>query len=418
MPKPTLSKIFFAVALAGVSFASSQYAYSSEPQWLKDSTIKGFVSAYDWTSINHYFSPYDQYTFSVGGGLFLATPKYKGFRIAVEPMFQSGLGTHAKNPNLVSPTLGPSYSTMGQAYLQYADYGINAKVGYVELNDQPWAGSDIGYRILPITFQGVSLEYHPLNNLTFYSARIIKWRYNNQSIYNKETAYSFYLPDDRKDSSGFLDIGMRYKGPIVSNWLKTNSELWFYNFYQYARLYMAQSVNTLGTGNYKGLFGLQFMRSGKNNGFLGNVNSQLYGAEIGLKGSVWKAIIGYDFLPSHSNSFNYGGLATPYDTVTDSGPFFAQPVMSSTQDFGSGTAAGMKVDYYGIKNLFIQMRYTHLHMRTTPVYVNYNEYNLILSYNIPAVKGLNLTDIASYANEHPASNPNFYQNRLMLVYKF
>lgn len=416
--KPSLRKIVLVGSICGLGVAPL-CANAAEPQWLKDSTVKGFVSMYNWTSVNHYFSPYDQYTFSVGGGLFLGTPQYDGFSLAIEPMGQSGLGTHASNPNLVSPTLGPSFSTLGQAYIQYKKYGIDAKVGDMELNHTPWNGSDVGYRILPITFQGLSFDYSPGYGLKFYAARMYKWRYFNQEHYNRETAYSIYLPEDKKKSDGLLSIGLKYKGKIPGlKFVKTNSEIWFYNYYQYNRLYMAQSINTIGSGNYKGIFGVQFMHAGKNTGFLGNVNAQLYGAEAGVKNGFGKLLVAYDFLPAHPNSFNYGGLATPYDTITDSGPFFAQPVMSSTQDFGSGTAAGIKLDFYGIPHLFTQLRYTYLHMRTTAIYTNYNEYNLILSYKIPSVKGLSITDIGSYANEHPSEIANFYQNRLMVVYKF
>lgn len=392
---------------------------ASVPQWLQGSTVKGFVSMYDWTSINHYFSPYDQYTLSVGGGLFLETPRYDGFDLAIEPMGQSGLGTHASNSNLVSPTLGPSFTTLGQAYIQYKKYGLDAKVGDMELTNTPWNGSDNGYRILPITFQGVGVNYNPIKDLNFYFSRIYKWRYFNQEHYNRETAYSIYLPDDKMNSSGFLSVGLDYKGKVPGlNYINTNSELWFYNYYQYDRLYLAQSVNSIGDDAYKGIIGLQFMHAGKRDGYLGNVNAQLYGVEAGVKNSFAKVLVAYDFMPTHLNSFNYGGLATPYDTITDSGPIFAQPVMTSTQDLGSGTATGIKIDFYGIPHLFTQLRYTHLHMRTSPAFVNYNEYNLIISYNISYVKGLNISDIASYANEHPSHNPNFYQNRLMLVYNF
>jgi hypothetical protein len=392
---------------------------ASEPSWLKQADIKGFVSAYDWTSINHYFSPYDQYTLSVGGGLFLGTPYIDGFRAAIEPMGQSGLGTHASNPNLVSPTLGPSFSTLGQAFVQYKDYGLNARVGYMELNDQPWAASDVGYRILPITFEGVAVNYDVTKNLSLYATRIFRWRYFNQALYHRETAYSIYLPGDRKASSGFMSAGVKYKG-VVNKQLgwKTDSELWFYNFYQYARMYMAQSVNTFDVGAIKPILGIQFMHSGKQSGFLGNVNAQLYGVEAGAKNGFGKIILAYDYLPGHAHSFNYGGLVTPYDTITDSGPIFAQPVMSSTQDFGSGSAATVKLDYYGIPELFTQLRYTYLHMRTSPEFQDYREFNLILSYSPGWAKGINLTDIASYANESDESHPNFYQNRLMLVYKF
>jgi hypothetical protein len=407
------------MAAVSLSTAAPSVYAKSEPSWLNQAEIKGFVSAYDWTSINHYFSPYDQYTLSVGGGLFLGTPYIDGFRAAVEPMGQSGLGTHASNPNLVSPTLGPSFTTLGQAFLQYKDYGLNARVGYMELNDQPWAASDVGYRILPITFEGVALDYHLTKHVALYGTRIFRWRYFNQANYNRETAYSIYLPPDRKSSSGFMSVGLKYKGTVDKQigW-KTNSELWFYNYYQYARMYMAQSVNTFDVGSINPILGVQFMHSGKSNGFLGNVNAQLYGIEAGAKNGFGKLLLAYDYLPGHATSFNYGGLATPYDTITDSGPIFAQPVMTSTQDLGSGSAATIKLDYYGVPHLFTQLRYTYLHMRTSPVFQIYREYNIILSYSPVWAKGFNITDIASYANESNQSHPNFYQNRLMFVYNF
>ena len=419
-PRPNKCALSFLVmAAVSLSTAAPSVYAKSEPSWLNQAEIKGFVSAYDWTSINHYFSPYDQYTLSVGGGLFLGTPYIDGFRAAVEPMGQSGLGTHASNPNLVSPTLGPSFTTLGQAFLQYKDYGLNARVGYMELNDQPWAASDVGYRILPITFEGVALDYHLTKHVALYGTRIFRWRYFNQANYNRETAYSIYLPPDRKSSSGFMSVGLKYKGTVDKQigW-KTNSELWFYNYYQYARMYMAQSVNTFDVGSINPILGVQFMHSGKSNGFLGNVNAQLYGIEAGAKKGFGKLLLAYDYLPGHATSFNYGGLATPYDTITDSGPIFAQPVMTSTQDLGSGSAATIKLDYYGVPHLFTQLRYTYLHMRTSPVFQIYREYNIILSYSPVWAKGFNITDIASYANESNQSHPNFYQNRLMFVYNF
>lgn len=416
MPSKRKVLIFMAACICGTQLPAAQ---ASEPSWLQGATVKGFVSAYDWTSINHYFSGYDQYTFAVGGGIFLETPKYDGFSLAIEPLVQSGLGMFPTNSNLRSPSLGNNITSLGQAYIGYNNYGINAKVGNVELNHTPWNGSNIGYRILPIVYQGASVNYAATKNLKFYAARITRWQYYTQSQYDKRTAYSIYLPEAGKDSSGFLSLGTKYKGKVLgSNYLKTNSELWYYNYYQYDRLYLAQSVNTIGNGAYKVILGAQFMHAGKNNGFLGNVNSQLYGGELGVKNSSSKVELVYDYIPSHPGSFNYGGLVTPYNTITSSGPIFAQPVVSSTQDFGAGTAMGLKFDYYGVKHLFAQLRYTYLHMRTAPAYNKYSEYDLILSYNFPEVKGLNLTDIGAIINEEPNAKPNFYENRLMLVYDF
>lgn len=411
-----MTKALFAGLLVAI-----QIPYYANANLLSGGTVKGFLSAYNWTSINHYFSGVDQHTFAVGGGLFLATPSYYGFSVAVEPLFQSGLGTHNSNQNLVSPTLGPSFATIGQAYLQFRDSLVTAKVGDMELDNAPWANSDIGYRILPITYQGASLSLTPSKNVHIYLRRITKWRYFNQSTYNAETAYSFYLPRARRPSAGFLETGVNYVGhPINRRGLKTNSELWYYDFYQYDRLVVAQSVNTLPLSHhYAADIGVQAMDSRKSQGLVGHVESQAYGAEFGFSASSYKILGGYDYLPAHLGAFNNGGLVTPYDTITDSGPFFAQPIMSSTQDFGSGSASSIRLDYYGIPGLFTQIRYTYLDMTKGGPTQSYGEWNLLASYKIPYVKGLGVTDILSYAKTGAVlPRTRFYQNRLMLIYSF
>ena len=402
------------------SFGVPRSLASTRPEWLQNATIKGFLATYNWASFNHYFSEITQHTTSVGGGLFLGAKIYDGFGFGIEPIYQSGLGLNSNNPDLVSPTLGPTVHALGQAYLQYQANKISATLGNQQLPDAPWNNSLIGYRLLPITYQGLSVVAQPTSALTIHALRMYRWRYYNQSDYNSRTAYTFYLPQAQNSSPGFLAVGMDYSGALggAGHNIQDKSRAWIYDYYRYAQLYMLQSVNTFGAGGLRKVLGLQWMHASSSDGYLGKVNADLYGIEAGLANGAGKLMLSYDYLPAHANSFNYGGLVTPYDTITASGPIFAQPILFSTQDFGSGEAYGANLDVYKVKNLFAQLRYTYLHMRKSAQYTNYRETNLILSYAVPQVHGLNVSDIFSYGQEKGLSHPNFYQNRLMLAYRF
>ena len=114
--------------------------------------------------------------------------------------------------------LGPSVTALGQTYIKYNNYGTTFKVGDLELKNTPWSSSAIRIRLLPMTFQGVHVKTSPMAGLTFYATRIFRFRYVNQSQYNRGTVYSTYKPSilDRA-SSGFLSVGANYNGRILGD---------------------------------------------------------------------------------------------------------------------------------------------------------------------------------------------------------
>lgn len=393
---------------------------NAEDSWLSESTIGGFLSAYYWTNIRHHFTIYNQNELSIGGGIYIKTPKFYGFSATVEPLSQSNLGIQAENQNYVSPSLGPTYTTLGQANIEYTTPNdlFKVKAGDMKL-DSPWNNSDTGFSLLPQTFQGVEALISPTKDIKLTLARIFKYRSWYSGTYGNYTRYSAYLNlPNNGNTSGFTMAGISYNAD-VNNYIKTSNSIWFYDYYQYARTYTAQTVDSLTQGTIKPIIGLQFMDSQKKSGNLGKVNSQVYGAELGIKYRNFKFLAGGDYLPSHKNSFNYGGLVVPYDSITSSGPLFGQALIFSTEGFGSGTAGTVRMDYTGIKNLFIQLRYTNLHMRNTESYTSYNEYNAIFNYNIKSIKGLSVTDIMGYGIITPGQQrSSFYVNRLNITYNF
>lgn len=421
MHMPKRSTKVIAVFAVVTTLTAMQSASAKTPIWLPGWTINGFAAAYDWASINNQFSSDNQYTLTEGGGLFIGSPSYHGLSFAVEPIFQTGLGLHSNNPNAVSRTLGPDVGAFGQAYVEYHGYGLTVKGGDFITSSSPWSSSSVGIRLLPITFQGVHVKFRASRHLRVYASRVVRYRYLNESRYNAGTIYTTYLPAlSGRTSSGYMSAGLNYERKVPSiDGLDTKNSLWAWDYYQYARLYLAQTVDSVNLGHAKGIIGLQVMDAKKQRGYLGRVNSQLYGAELGAAYKSFKLVLGEDYLPPHPNSFNYGGLATPYNTITDSGPIFSQPITDSTEDYGSGSAFSVHVDYLGVPGLFTQIRFVNLHMRTTPVYSNYREVSLLVSYKLKAVKGLSITNIANYATDGAyAQSSGFFQNRIMLVYSF
>ena len=58
-------------------------------------------------------------------------------------------------------------------------------------------------------------------------------------------------------------------------------------------------------------------------------------------------------------------------------------------------------------------------MRTSSIYSNFREVSLITSYKFFHILGLRVTNIANFATELLGTNlPDFFQNRLMLIYNF
>jgi imipenem/basic amino acid-specific outer membrane pore len=131
----------------------------------------------------------DRTALTVGGILSYKTAPYDGFSGGVSLFSSNGITslTHmpesgqTHNLNLD----GSSINTIGEAYLQYSGYNTLIKYGRQRL-DLPLA-NDYYNRMLPNSFEALSLENQSLRNTTLKAAYITGWKYKASDTFVSPT---------------------------------------------------------------------------------------------------------------------------------------------------------------------------------------------------------------------------------------
>jgi hypothetical protein len=111
---------------------------------------------------------------------------------------------------------------------------------------------------------------------------------------------------------------------------------------------------------------------------------------------------------------------TPYAHNTSSGPYFAQPFFTSTQDLGSGNADSTDLNWSATDSISLGSRYSFMDLTPSKgaSSSNQSEYLVYGTYSFGDVlKGLSLTDFAGVQTTS-TSDKSFWQNRLALEYDF
>lgn len=139
----------------------------------------------------------DRTALTVGGILSYKTAPYEGVSGGVSLFSSNGITslTHmpesgqTHNLNLD----GSSINTLGEAYLQYNAHDTLIKYGRQRL-DLPLA-NDYYNRMLPNSFEALSIENRSLNNITFKGAYITGWKYKGSDTFVSPT-YSLGIDRD------------------------------------------------------------------------------------------------------------------------------------------------------------------------------------------------------------------------------
>lgn len=127
----------------------------------------------------------DRTALTVGGILSYKTAPYQGVSGGVSLFSSNGITSLTEMPesgqthNLNLD--GSSINTLGEAYLQYSAHDTLVKVGRQRL-DLPLA-NDYYNRMLPNSFEALSVENRSLNDLTFKGAYITGWKYKGSDTF-------------------------------------------------------------------------------------------------------------------------------------------------------------------------------------------------------------------------------------------
>lgn len=414
---------FLALALplssqAAISFKSDSACFDSDGNVssLADAfscgKVSGSARALYYTTHNAYFAKgFNQDTISYGGFVKYETAPLYGFNIGVSGLFLRGIN-HPPEERVIGD-IGDNQTNIGEAWLswRYGDFRIT---GGNQRLDLPFVG-DYDWRITPILYQAVDMQYGSGDD--FLRATKI-WRYKGWGSDRVKRTTAYTEVDEKTD--GMWAIGAGHH--LMWDDKKLTGQMWYESYDDFSNIFYTEGHIQWQQAPLSPDFGLQFIRgTSEGKALAGDVDNRSFGAQLALSltpGLSWA--MGYDHIAASGNSYGYGSLVTPYAHNTASGPYFAQPYFTSTQDLGSGNAWATSLNWQASESLTMGARYSWMDL--TPSVdsgsLRQSEYLLYFIWNFQgALKGLSLTDFVGVQTS-PLYEKDFWQNRLTLQYDF
>ncbi len=330
--------------------------------FLKETTFSGNVRAYDFNRIYSHDTQDaqpSQSAFSIGGRFDLHSGTFLGgFSVGAGFLTAHSLGLNDRDGNLIhlDRTLAGSNNSLtalGQAYVQFKNDWVSVKAGDQNINT-PWL-SDSDSRLLPATYQGVTVDATPINHLHLIGLRIFRWKSRTSNDYYQNNLY--YAPtydgDDLRggtgtalataDTQGTLAFGSTY----ADHGIKVG--VWYYNFEQFANMVYNDTVYTLTTGSgFDPFIGDQFVRQWKSNSLLNDaavntvkgegVDNLTYGAKAGLNSPYGQLMLSYTGISNHPGAVGNGALISPYTIGYTTDPIDTSSMIRGVVDLGPGHA--------------------------------------------------------------------------------
>lgn len=387
----------------------------------KQGTFDGNLRFYDFKSHNAFFvKDDDENTGTYGGKLGFTTASLKGFSLRLAFYAQRGID-HGEDPGATAAyALAPDINALGEAYLQWQDDDIRVRLGDQPL-DAPFTSST-DFRVVQPTFRGVTLRVGDDDNFIT-AMRMFRFKSYISEDFDKTTTYNAsYAPfgvNTTETTSGFWAVGGGHDmdaGPV-----NLKGQAWFFNYIDYANMFYTDGQIARASGSIKPFFGLQFIReTDSGRALVGEIDHRTYGAQLGLKHNSLTATLNYDYIPHRSGTFLNGSLVTPYEHNVASGPYFAQPYLTSTQDLGSGNAYSADINGAAFKNTFLGGRYSYMDLvpQAGSNSIDQSEYLVYGIYNFQgSFEGLSLGNFFGYQTQ-ATNSYDFWQNRIQLQYKF
>ncbi|MFK3705470.1 OprD family outer membrane porin [Klebsiella sp. NPDC088457] len=353
----------------------------------------------------------NQDTVSYGGSINYETADYYGFSAGISGIFVRGID-HPDSAHTLS-SLADNQTNVGEAWLRWHDDALSITAGDQRVN-LPFV-SDYDWRITPILFRGVDAHYGDKEDF-LHASRL--WRYKPWGSDRFQATSAYTNVSEKTDGMWAAGLGRTWRAAEK----KLSGQLWYENYQDYARLFYSEGRLRWLNYRWQPDIGLQFIRgTGAGREWLGEVDSTSYGIQFSatpLPKMHWD--INYDHIASHPSAWNNGSVVVPYAHSTSSGPWFAQPYFTSTEDLGSGNAYSTNVAYSLQEALKVGARYSFMDLKADVAApgINQSEYMVFFTWFAPGIfTGFNLSD---YAGVQTSSRykKNFWQNRLTLKYDF
>lgn len=427
--KKSIAKLAAATLILLPNLAYADSHYFSIQQFLEAGRITGSIRSY---YINQIYSGSilpNKYAYSLGGMLKMHSAPLYGVSAAMAFYTANSLGANDVNApgytHLDALLMGEkdSLNVLGQAYLQYQDHWLHAKVGNILLNT-PWMNPSDAFMI-PSTFQALSVRVTPFKNLQVIGLREFRFKNRIQDHYYRETLLNQnpLYPQMPDHIDGTLAFGVK------AHWQGWLSTVWYYQFYDLANLFYGTayySVPDLPDG-LKPFADFQYAREWANGAqYAGPINATIFGGIVGLQIPVGQIFAAYNAIPGRSpfsmggRPLYNGGFVSPYTQQ-----YSADPLYTSIMDYGlvSASAAGHAWKFGFLLHPIHQLRikYSYSMYETQPYLPNVDANYLDLTYTPGGFwKGLSLRNRLAVVHSNPYAKyqGTLIDDRLMLQYAF
>lgn len=394
------------------------------PQSLRDMFTQGSVDGglrlLYFTNRNAFFAEdVDRNTATVGGHLGFTSAPLHGFSLRVSAYAQRGID-HADDPAERNRDLGPDLATLGEAYVQWQADAFRIRAGNQAL-DAPFTAT-YDYRIIPQFYQGVAArwgddsQFLTAMRMFRYKSRISE-SFDRTTNYNRE--FEPFAPNTEAHTDGFWALGAG--DAVTAGPADLSGQAWYFEYQDYARMLYSEGQLAKAEGAWRPFIGLQYIReTDAGRALVGDVDHHTYGVQLGVEHGSLTATLSYDAIPHEPGTYLNGALVTPYAHNEASGPLFAQPFLTSTQDLGSGDAYAAEIKGSPITDTVLGARYSYMDL--TPAAgagsIDQSEYLVYGIYEFGgALAGLSVADFMAYQSQ-PGQPHDFWENRLKLLYAF
>lgn len=379
-----------------------------------------------------------QPNYEYGANIFGQTGQVGGFSFGglltvINPYFANQMNSAPKSASANQFLPSNQQVTPAEAFIEYQySNRIQADIGYIGINNSPWLASNYYNNMAApaITYQGAIVNLNPgggwiLTALGFNASQPSGQEgFDGMTLYN--TGYDWGTGTallSNAPSSGTVAMGANFIG-----WNNNeNFRVWYYSFNNYANLFYADNnikfqVNSNLTFNLGAQAGTEVgdtVNTIKNNG-LGTPGSTFYGIQGGFNYKWFGLNLAFNDAFGASDTFGQGAIVSPYTYGVALDPLFTTPYMQGLVDRASGGQAYKIAPSFTFLdgNLVFSPAYTNLQ---TVAINSSSEYDLILTYTVPQIKGLSVFYAYAYQSvPFSATTPSgdTYTTQVQLSYLY
>lgn len=386
---------------------------TSFDQMLSCGSVHGAMRTAYYSLGNGYFvNGLDQDTVTMGGFIKYETAPFYGIQAAIGFDLQRRLDE--KDHKAEVSELKEDGDGLAEAYLTWKNDSVRVTVGNQRLN-LPFLGDYADWRVLMFLYQAADIQ---IGNHTDF-IRLTK--VNKYKSYAEDQFSETSRQSAMTETDGMWSVGVaKTLGLDADQTLK--GQFWYQNYADYSNLIYAQLNLNFVKQPYSPDIALQYL-SGEEQGkaYAGKVDSQITGIQLALKPTATSNFkVAYNYIKPDADSYLNGALLTPYSRNTSSGPLFAQPFFTSTQDLGAGNAFMTSFEGKLNPQTILGARYSFMDLKDKAELPsrNQSEYLVYGIYNFSGkLKGLSVSNFAGVQTS-PRYDKNFFQNRFTLSYKF